>query len=625
MLTRLACVVGVVLLWGCECGPAGEDGGLIDAGALDAGLADAGVIDGGVVDVDAGPADAGLADAGADDAGVTDAGMTDAGMTDAGMTDAGVTDAGATDAGVTDAGVTDAGLPDAGPLDAGTCVDFGCTSGLCCSAACVDTSTSLDHCGGCDVPCSGQGMNTVATCTMGTCERTCAAGFFDCDLRADNGCETGTSCVCMPGSTQSCYSGAPGTAGVGLCASGTRTCAASGLSYGPCLGEVVPVAEVCSDFLDNDCDGSRDESIDEDGDGYTVCDGDCCDGPSCPNNVSIGPGSFEIAGNQVDDDCDGTVDGAPLTCDATLASDSLDANDAVRAMGLCRFRSGPSARGWGVVSASYVRSSGSNTPAATSHALRTSFGTNNLPLEGSRLLVLSTGHAAPAGAADGDPAQSTNHGLTSTVPADWLAANGGQVPRGTCPVIAGGSVTYDPVMLQLTVRVPQNARSFSLRAHSLSSDYAEFVCSPYLDQFVVLLDSQFSPQAVNDPQAPPNPSHKNLAVSSSDLTTPLRTRFTQCVNGPVGCGTGGFGSSYGACTSTMGLIGTGYDTPQAGQCDANALRGGGTGWLTISGNVISGEQIVLRIAVWDSGDGTSDSTVLLDQFQWSTTYVQPGG
>ena len=41
--------------------------------------------------------------------------------------------------------------------------------------------------------------------------------------------------------------------------------------------------------------------------------------------------------------------------------------------------------------------------------------------------------------------------------------------------------------------------------------------------------------------------------------------------------------------------------------------GGGTGWLTISGNVMPGEVMELRIAIWDAGDSAFDSLVILDE------------
>ena len=59
--------------------------------------------------------------------------------------------------------------------------------------------------------------------------------------------------------------------------------------------------EVC-DGVDNNCNGLVDEGFDQDGDGFTTCAGDCNDG-----NPGVHPGAAEAC-NQIDDDCDGLVD-----------------------------------------------------------------------------------------------------------------------------------------------------------------------------------------------------------------------------------------------------------------------------------------------------------------------------
>jgi hypothetical protein len=64
---------------------------------------------------------------------------------------------------------------------------------------------------------------------------------------------------------------------------------------------VTAPVETCN-LLDDDCDGQIDEGLDGDGDGFTVCSGDCNDA-----NPLIYPGATEVC-NTVDDDCDGSVD-----------------------------------------------------------------------------------------------------------------------------------------------------------------------------------------------------------------------------------------------------------------------------------------------------------------------------
>ena len=52
--------------------------------------------------------------------------------------------------------------------------------------------------------------------------------------------------------------------------------------------------------------------------------------------------------------------------------------------------------------------------------------------------------------------------------------------------------------------------------------------------------------------------------------------------------------------------------------------GGGTGWLTLSGNVEPGETMDLRFAVWDSSGHIYDALVLLDDWEWSLNPAAPG-
>ena len=90
---------------------------------------------------------------------------------------------------------------------------------------------------------------------------------------------------------------------------------------GPCAGETIPAFDGCNDGIDSVCDGKINDPPDQDGDGWTACQGDCCDsladGRASPNLVN--PCTFEVAGNMVDD-CDGTVDNALSGCDVGLPS-----------------------------------------------------------------------------------------------------------------------------------------------------------------------------------------------------------------------------------------------------------------------------------------------------------------
>ena len=115
--------------------------------------------------------------------------------------------------------------------------------------------------------------------------------------------------------TESCYTGAPGTLDVGLCAAGSRACAEG--VFGECTAQTLPVDEAC-DGKDNDCDGTPDDGCDDDEDGW--CDADLAYTPGewCPNGggdtddekPTVFPDSPELCGNGLDDDGDGQVDEA---------------------------------------------------------------------------------------------------------------------------------------------------------------------------------------------------------------------------------------------------------------------------------------------------------------------------
>lgn len=214
----------------------------------------------------------------------------------------------------------------------------GCGAGeVRCNGVCVSTQTNTAHCGACGNACAsgetcsngtcqggcaGANLNTdpqncgvcgrvcsfpnaSAVCVNGNCAiGVCAPGFADCNGVLADGCETNLSsnencgacgnvcspgqvcsngsCVasagCTPGQTRPCYSGPPGTAGVGICRAGSQTCSSSG-TWGACIGEQTPKAELCNN-LDDDCNGAVDDNPagtggscvnDQGGSGVVVC------------------------------------------------------------------------------------------------------------------------------------------------------------------------------------------------------------------------------------------------------------------------------------------------------------------------------------------------------------------
>jgi cysteine-rich repeat protein len=177
----------------------------------------------------------------------------------------------------------------------------------CQNVACVPGTSLPEICNNIDDDCDGQideGLTRATTCGLGACVgntgiETCSVGTWIgntcnpfngataevCDVQSvDEDCDGSANegCACVNGATESCYEGAQGTNGVGLCHSGTKTCVSG--QWGTCDGVVYPVDEICDNF-DNDCDGSTDEENICCGNGVIntgeQCDGSNLNGKTC--------------------------------------------------------------------------------------------------------------------------------------------------------------------------------------------------------------------------------------------------------------------------------------------------------------------------------------------------------
>lgn len=117
-------------------------------------------------------------------------------------------------------------------------------------------------------------------------------------------------CSCIDGNVESC-----GT-DTGACVAGTRTCVDG--AFGACVGETGPTDEVCNE-LDDDCDGTVDEGCEcssgdtrQCGQSTGACSPGtqtCIDGAWGACEGATGP--TDETCNGIDDDCDGTPDDNP--------------------------------------------------------------------------------------------------------------------------------------------------------------------------------------------------------------------------------------------------------------------------------------------------------------------------
>lgn len=304
------------------------------------------------------------------------------------------------------------------------------------------------------------------------------------------------------------------------------------------------------------------DPADLDGDGYTPATGDCFEG-----SALINPGAFEYVGNGFDDDCDGTVDNGYEDCD-NAALDVGSAGDFARAMNICPAKF--------VVSAEY------KAPAkASQRRIAANFGPSIPARFGSTLGVLSTGLTLLPGETGFVPtAPGTDLGIDYPRPAPY--AN-----KPSCPAASGDKV-HDPSDLLLTLKAPTNAKAFSFEVRFFTAEYPQYYCSTYNDGFAAVMKSQ-------------KYSYKNIAYGSEGENLCVNVSFwSVCENI----------TKYTGCKDPPSTIqGSGFG-PDSGESH------GATRWLTVTAPINAGEQFLLRLIVWDEGDGVLDSTVLLDNFRW---------
>ncbi|MEZ4301995.1 MAG: choice-of-anchor L domain-containing protein [Polyangiaceae bacterium] len=328
---------------------------------------------------------------------------------------------------------------------------------------------------------------------------------------------------------------------------------------------------------------------DQDGDGFTPATGDCDD---CDPEVN--PNAIDFPGG-VDEDCNGVTNDVLTPCDEAVAMDTQDPKAILKAVELCKISKGEN--DWGVSDAVWSLPDGAPIPAGEEqdfhrgHGVLADFGPGTPPRAGKSLLALSSGAARDAQDPGYQSPQGFNKGYTSN-PAPGF-------PKETpeCNVQTG--TPNDAIALNIALRVPSNAHAISYDYTFYAFDFPGFVCSNFNDTHFALFE-------------PKLPGMPDLNVAYDELGHPITLNGANfhvctCQNGPP-CSAGN--KMYPCDQGTAALMGTGFEGH------------GATGWLTTTIPVEPGTNISLRWGIYDAGDGTFESTVLIDNFQWKKDPVE---
>ncbi len=328
-----------------------------------------------------------------------------------------------------------------------------------------------------------------------------------------------------------------------------------------------------------------DPTKDNDGDGYLYAD-DCNDA-----NPLVNPGAYDVPGDGVDNDCNGKIDDVDA-CDSGLAMTSGNAMDFAKSLGLCRQTSASAtgkARTWGVIRATLKTTDGVGAPLPMQYGIQSAWGSAVKPKAGASMAVLSTGSArTPAQAGYFKPRSydgPTTH--ENTPPAGWPINSAG------CPEPTKKTAN-DSVVLELVIRVPTNAKSFSYDFDFYTAEYIEFVCSEFNDTYAAILKSKV-------PLDPKNAG--NVSFDKKGDPVNVNSGFFE-VCSPASKA----GRTFPCAMGRGELSATGYDV--------DGTEDGATGWLETKAAVVPGEEITISFMIWNTGDHELQSAVLLDDWRW---------
>lgn len=339
---------------------------------------------------------------------------------------------------------------------------------------------------------------------------------------------------------------------------------------------------------------------DLDGDGFTIDAGDCndCDANVNPNAVEVvvdpNAGGSGPMPPPTDENCDMSTDEPPMPCDASLLVDSSDPNDAARAVGLCKFASGPN--DWGVQSAQWVSVDGTPAPPSANfslgHGILTAFGANVNVQEGAKMLAVSSGSARQPS----DPGYQDVSGFDK----QYTSSHPFGFPKESpsCPGVTTG-IPHDGTAVEITIKTPSNAHGFRFNFDFYTYEWPGWVCSTYNDFFVAILDP-----------IPMGQTDGNISFDQLNNPVSVNNAFLEvcgCTNGPP-CMAGGKTFSCALGATELLATGFGYDTAFQDH--------GATSWLQTQAPVDPNVVIKIRWGTYDSGDGVLDSTTLVDNFEW---------
>lgn len=343
--------------------------------------------------------------------------------------------------------------------------------------------------------------------------------------------------------------------------------------------------EICNDGIDNNCNGLIDlEESDDDGDGFSECQGDCND-----NDPKISPNAVELVGDNKDNNCNGAVDEVEDPCDCERnevggALKNVGPNASIAAaLGLCNtavfttpiqvtgaasyavvsydeMGVTPNATGWGVIRPIAPRI----IDPEVDPVLPTSC----------QYVVLFTGEEFNPGPQDYDLDQ-MDLLYDCTDPVSYIDNAEPDDVEAEC---------HDLTQVKMIIRTPPNVTSVAFDFLFLSAEYPEFVGTAYNDTFYAIMGKNTG-----------DATHINISFDGNGKAITVNNDYFE--EPP---------------NLSQPITGTGYE----------GSTGSTTGWLTTKTPIEPNTVYEIIFSIHDEGDGVLDSAVIIDNFRWGFDDVE---
>ncbi len=322
--------------------------------------------------------------------------------------------------------------------------------------------------------------------------------------------------------------------------------------------------------------------------GYTTA----ATGGGFTTGPGLGPGS---GGNQNLGGGLAVIEDPEAPCDASVAIDTEDPVQAAAAIGICKQAENDD--DWGLVEAKWTMGNGAPIPTDAldsyhiGHGVLDDFGAEVDPLEGDKVLGLSSGTARNPD----EPGYQDVSGYDKGYQGSFVTGLSYQSPA--CPGVVQTGQPHDIVALELRLRAPEGAQGIAFDFNFFTYEWPDFVCSQFNDYFAAMMT--------------PSPNNElNISFDAEGNFITVNNALVEvcdCGNGPP-CDAGML--TYECNEGASMLTGTGFEG------DPSTFTHAATGWLSTQAPLAAGENIIVRFAVWDSGDGVLDSTAIVDNFRW---------